>query len=283
MKWLFGICIFLFSACQHIEKPKYKDLNGHWHIFHHEETKKRCYEIIDFKNSIIFHEGGIESEWYKGYADFPNQKLNFSPVTGRLSKSFKYEFSGDSILLKRIEPFDHKVLAYDYYAIKVNEKTCTLYEHNFRCSGLNSELTKIDKIDGFEELSGFGLQAIIQTGHSKSLDSSEIFIQEGTEQSIFKEIDIPLFLEKHRVTIQILRRSEIQLAFYADKKTKIKHVKPILQKLSEVIDRPKVVLVFQYNPQPDAFELFGKEIIFEGVDWKEVDDELLFSDYVLRQ
>lgn len=280
MKWLFGICILLFSACQQEEESK--ELTGHWHIFHREESRQGCYEIIDFENSTTFYEGGFEADWNKGYADFLNQKLDFSPSTGRLSMSFKYEFHGDSILLKRVEPSDDKVLAYNYYAIKANEKTCTLYEHNFRCSGLNTELTKIDKVEGFEELSAFGWQAIIQTGYSKSLDTSEILIQEGTEQSISKEINIPLFLEKHRITIPDEHKDKIQLAFYADKKTKVKHLKPILQKLSE-IDRPKVVLVFQYNPQPDAFELFGKEIIFEGVDWQEVEDELLFSDYVLGQ
>ena len=283
MKWLYGICIVLFPACQQEEKPKYTKLTGHWHVFQREDSGKNCYEIIDFKNSTIFYEGGIEAEWYKGYADFPNQKLDFSPITGRLSKSFKYEFAGDSLLLKRIEPSDNKVLAYDYYAIKVNEKLCTFYEHDFRCSGLNSELTKIDKKEEFEELSPFGLQAIIQTGYSKSLDSSEILIQEGTEQSIIKEIDIPLFLEKHRIVISEEQKNKIQLAFYADKKTKIKHLKPILQKLAEITDRPKVVLVFQYNPQPDDFELFGKEIIFEGVDWQEVEDEMFFVDYVLGQ
>ena len=95
--------------------------------------------------------------------------------------------------------------------------------------------------------------------------------------------NISSYLERHKITVSDQHHDKIQLAFYADKETKIKHLKPILQKLAEIPDRPKVVLVFQYNPQQDDFELFGKEVIFEGMDWSEVEDELLFSEYVLGQ
>ncbi|MGK0363837.1 MAG: hypothetical protein ACI85O_000891 [Saprospiraceae bacterium] len=281
MKWLFGICIVLFSACQQTEKPEYAKLTGHWHIFHHEEAYKGSYEIIDFENSI-FYEGGYEHETSKGYADFPNQTLYFSPVTGRLSFLYKYGFSGDSLLLKGIEANDSKVLAYDFYAVKVSKKICTSYEHLSRYSGLNVDLPTIVDFKGFDTLTPLGWQNTIHVGYLKKGELTNIVIKDMNDRDLASN-DLSLFMEKHKICVPVLNQSEIELTFYTDKETKIKHLKPILQKLAEIPDRPKVVGVFQYNPQPDDFELFGKEVVFEGVDWETIEDELLFSEYVLIQ
>ncbi len=285
MKWLFGICIVLFSACQQEEKPKYTKLTGHWHVFHREDTID-CYEIIDFEGSTTFYEGAYKDiyrdRYNKGYADFPNQKLYFSPVSGRLTETYKYEFQGDTILLKCLEPYDY-VIEYEYYAVKVDKKQCSWYKDAFCCLGLSAELPIVIEDKGLNDLPVLGLQITLQIGYPKFGKSDSISVREMYSYEDINAEDIPLIIEKSYIVTNILRRGEIQLAFYADKETKVKHLKPILQKLAEITDRPKVVLVFQYNPQLGDFELFGKEVIFEGVDWQEVEDEMFFADYVLGQ
>ena len=275
MKCFLGIFSVVSLSVWGILEYVFPRPEGHWHVYFDKSDGYGIdnYEILNFKGNQISVRDKPEDYYYDGEVYRFDKKLQaWASCRGF---TVDYCFNGDSLIMTQ----ENK----RHYALKFDNEKCRRQSHFFSTSRVNIELKELSHTFNLERLQKLSLICEIEIGDEKQ-DSKEFSIYTGdlklTEDNISM---LPLHLEKHRITVSDQQKDNIQLAFYADKKTKIKHLKPILQKLAEITDRPKVVLVFQYNPQPDDFELFGKEVLFEGVDWDEVDDEMFFANYVLGQ
>ena len=278
MKWFLGVFGLISLSAWGMLEFVFPRPGGHWHLFDKEGLFRDSLDnfcVLDFNKNQIHLE-----DWIMGNTSRLQKKLF---VGGECYyEVFDYHFSEDSLILTSLYETKEDTFVKRIYALPAHN--CTKEQHFFRHSNVDLKLSEIQDTIEFDRIKNMSLLEGIEIGKDKRNDFSKnmkAFYFQGSKEVTGD--DIPLFLEKLKIIAPAANHDKIQLAFYADKETKIKHLKPILQKLAEIPDRPKVVLVFQYNPQPDDFELFGKEVVFEGVDWSVVEEELLFSEYVLGQ
>lgn len=226
-----AMLLFLLSG---LRKPK--DISGHWHIQRIEDSDYYPFFSIDVMNdttAILNRFVGFGGMY--GYVDRREQTIRFGGEC--LALNFRYWFKNGQLVLNQ-EEYD-RVLVATFTAQCFDVNNCNLEEEFFAEALVRVELPDRQNFKSDIDLN-LSMQGIIQigipkTGATVAQTSSEHQLVLGDKLGSVS--DIELWKEKNLVKLPEDKRDRWRVVFYADRKTPMKTIFPILRKLRTMGDK----------------------------------------------
>lgn len=272
MKWIFRIFVLLsFLFGLYWLYAQYYKPKGHYHMKSSTDVEEE-YFVSKFENDTLYtlDENG-ETYTPRGWV-LPLQKK----VIIRLCQEDEYTYFHDNDTLKLRYLDGEKNNKIHYLGVKSDNLSCSKTEHYFSTCDVIVDLpTMSDSIDFFKLNSFYkGVQIGIPKDKESRGDSVRMVIDK------FQYWVGSLNDANEYLMFRGTKSKRATLFVYADKKVKIIDVKEHLLQIPPQ-DLTSWMLVFQYKQEQD--NLFYKGFRVEKIDWEQIDENQLLSEYVLKQ